>query len=430
MKKEFKFLEKTKLNKLPKNCGVYCFVNKEGEILYIGKASNLRKRVKDHFQHPAFKEEFFLEDTQKIGYIKTDSEISALILEANLIKKYKPKFNVVWRDDKNYFFVGMTKEKFPQIFITHQPQKIKKPIDFVGPFVDGKALKETLKILRKIFPFRSCKKIPKRPCLWYHLSYCPGPCALKISKTEIENSIVEKDCQSNAQRVIEILKEGKKEILKKLKKKMKEAAKKLEFEEAKKLRDQIIKLEKIFSHSKIFEKVATFPQKSFLEEKLKELFELKEVSRIEAFDISNIRGKMAVGAIVGLMGKDFKDKFYRKFKIKFEKRLGDLPMTAEVLRRRFSHIEWGVPDIILLDGGKAHLNLGKTIKKEFPEFEKTKICSLAKKSGKIFIEGKEQPILLKNLDKELLNFILNLNKKVHKFAISYHRKLREKSLLE
>ena len=434
MMENFKFVSKEDLNKIPKEPGVYCLSN-EKEIFYIGKAANLRERVKNHFQQPSYKDYLFLDKVEKIGYIKTGSEIEALILEANLIKKYQPKFNVIWRDDKNYFFVGITKEDFPRIFITHQPQKLinsstHQLTTFVGPFVDGKALKQTLKILRKIFPFRSCKKIPKRPCLWYHLSYCPGPCALKISKTEIENSIVEKDCQSNAQRVIEILKEGKKEILKKLKKKMKEAAKKLEFEEAKKLRDQIIKLEKIFSHSKIFEKVATFPQKSFLEEKLKELFELKEVSRIEAFDISNIRGKMAVGAIVGLMGKDFKDKFYRKFKIKFEKRLGDLPMTAEVLRRRFSHIEWGVPDIILLDGGKAHLNLGKTIKKEFPEFEKTKICSLAKKSGKIFIEGKEQPILLKNLDKELLNFILNLNKKVHKFAISYHRKLREKSLLE
>jgi excinuclease ABC subunit C len=427
--KEFKFLEKKYIDRLPKSPGVYCFVNKDGEILYIGKASNLRKRVKDHFKHPTFKEEFFLEETKKIGYIKTDSEISALILEANLIKKYKPKFNVVWRDDKNYFFVGMTKERYPQIFITHQPQKIKNA-EFVGPFVDGKALKETLKILRKIFPFRSCKRIPKRPCLWYHLGYCPGPCALKISKSEIENSFVERDCQNNAKRVLEVLKEGEKEIIKKLKKKMKELAKKWEFEEAGKVRDQIFKLEKVLSHSHIFEKNVYFERKSFLIEKLKEFFELKNLSRIEAFDISNIRGKLAVGALVGFFGENLKEKFFRKFKIKFEKRLSDLFMTEEILRRRFSHSEWGIPDLILLDGGKAHLNLAKKLKKEFPEFENTKISALAKKSEKIFIEGKEKPISLKNLDQEISNFILNLNKKVHKFAISYHRKLREKSLLE
>jgi excinuclease ABC subunit C len=426
---KFKFLNKKNLNKLPKSSGVYCFTNKKEEVLYIGKASNLRKRVKDHFQNPTLKEEFFLNETEKIGYIKTDSEISALILEANLIKKYKPKFNIVWRDDKNYFFVGMTKEKYPQIFITHQPQKITNA-EFVGPFVDGKAIKESLKILRKIFPFRSCKKIPKRPCLWYHLGYCPGPCALKISKTEIENSFVERDCQNNAKRVLEILKEGEKEIIKKLKKKMKALAKKLEFEEAGKIRDQIFKLEKVFSHSKIFEKSIFFERKTFLLEKLKEFFGLKSLSRIEAFDISNIRGKLAVGALVGFLGENFKERFFRKFKIKFEKRLSDLYMTEEILKRRFSHSEWGIPDVILLDGGKAHLNLGKKIKKEFPEFKKIKICSLAKKSEKIFLEGKEEPILLKNLDKEVSNFILNLNKKVHKFAISYHRKLREKNLLE
>jgi len=420
--KEFKFLEKNNLKKLPQSPGVYCFANKKREILYIGKASNLRKRIKSHFENPTFKEEFFLNEVEKIGYLKTDSEISALILEANLIKKYKPKFNVVWRDDKNYFFVGMTREKFPQIFITHQPQKIKNAT-FVGPFVDGKALKETLKILRKIFPFRSCKKIPTRPCLWYHLSYCPGPCTIKISS-------IEKESQTNAQRVLEILKKGEKEILKKLKKEMKEATKKLEFEEAKRLRDQIFRLERVFLHSKIFEKNLFFEKKTSLIEKLKEFFEVENLSRIEAFDISNIRGKFAVGALVGFLGENFKERFFRKFKIKFEKRVNDLSMTEEILRRRFLHSEWGIPDLILLDGGKAHLNLGKKLKKELKDFEKTKICALAKKGEKIFIEGKEKPISLKNLDKEISSFILNLNKKVHQFAISYHRKLREKSLLE
>jgi excinuclease ABC subunit C len=424
----FKFLKKEELKKLPKSPGVYCFLNKEGKIFYIGKASNLKKRISNHFQKPVFKEEFFINEIEKIGYIKTDSEIEALILEAELIKKEKPKFNVVWRDDKNYFFVVMTKEKFPQVFITHQPKKIKNSV-FVGPFVDGKALKEALKVLRKIFPFRSCKKIPKRACLWYHLGYCPGPCTLKFSNLEIKSSFLEKESQNNAKRILEILKYGKKDILKKLKRKMKESAKKLNFEEAIKIREQIQGLERILAHSNILEKNITFVEENSLKKKLENFFQIKEISKIEAFDISNIQGTFAVGAIVGFLGESLKEKFFRKFKIKFEKKPDDLMMTKEILERRFSHPEWGIPELILLDGGKAHLNLALQIKKNFPEFEKTKIFTIAKGTQKIFIEGQNKPILLKNLEKEIANFILNLNKKVHKFAISYHRKIREKSLL-
>jgi len=177
----FKFLSRNKISQLPKSPGVYAFKNKE--ILYIGKAANIRERVKNHFQQPAYRDNLFINQVSKIGYIKTKSEIEALIFEANLIKKYQPKYNVVWRDDKNYFFVGMTNEDFPRIFLTHQPNPISNLqftiYNFAGPFVDGKALKQTLKILRKVFPYRSCKTLPNRPCLWYHLGRCPAPCLIK-----------------------------------------------------------------------------------------------------------------------------------------------------------------------------------------------------------------------------------------------------------
>ncbi|PIS17178.1 MAG: excinuclease ABC subunit C, partial [Candidatus Nealsonbacteria bacterium CG09_land_8_20_14_0_10_42_14] len=165
---KFKFLKKDKISRLPKTVGVYTF-KKGAKLLYIGKAINLRDRVRQHRE--------LLNQVKQLAYIKTDSEIEALILEASLIKKYQPKYNVVWRDDKNYFYVGVTKEKFPRVFITHQPKRAPAPLTrpgLVGPFVDGKALKETLKVLRKVFPYRTCRNLPKKPCLWYQLNRCPA----------------------------------------------------------------------------------------------------------------------------------------------------------------------------------------------------------------------------------------------------------------
>jgi excinuclease ABC subunit C len=154
-----------------------------------------------------------------------------LILEAELIKKIQPKFNVIWRDSKNYFFVAKTKEEFPRIFWCHQKKLdvrgSKLEVEFVGPFVDGKALKETLKILRKVFPFRSCRVLPKGPCLWYHLGRCPAPCILKTKSAE-EIGLMEKikkECQRNAENVFKIIQGKKKEVLKELKGEMKRRCK-------------------------------------------------------------------------------------------------------------------------------------------------------------------------------------------------------------
>jgi len=431
----FKFLSKENLNKIPKEPGVYCFSDKK-EILYIGKAGNLRERVKNHFQQPTYKDYLFLDEVEKIGYIKTNSEIEALILEANLIKKYQPKFNVIWKDDKNYFFVGITKEDFPRIFITHQPQKLinsstHQLITYIGPFVDGKALKQTLKILRKIFPFRSCKKLPKRPCLFYHLGYCLGPCLLKSKFFEEikEKSQIKKISQKNAQMIMKILKEGKKSVLKELKKEMKREAKLENFEEAKRLRDQIFALEKTLAHSKVLEEIFNEkPEWEKIKEKLREILNFEgEIERIEAFDISNIGGNFATGSMVTFLKGEPEKNLYRRFKIKFEKKPNDIGMLKEVLKRRFSHLEWGLPDLILIDGGKAQLNTA--IKTRPPEF-KGKIIALSKKENKLFLENKKDPISLEDLPKEISNLILKIKKYSHRFAISYHRNLRKKALFD
>jgi excinuclease ABC subunit C len=425
---KFKFINKNKISRLPKSPGIYAFFGKK-EIFYIGKAIDIKERIKSHFQQPSYKDEVFLGKIDKIGIIRTVSEIEALILEANLIKKYQPRFNVVWRDDKNYFYVCFTKENFPRVFISHQIPKNNYLNKCVGPFVDGAALKQTLKILRKTFPYRSCKFLPKKPCLWYQLKRCPAPCLLKNNLAEQIPDISKKtkeESQRNISDVIKIFEGRKEKLLRDLEKKMKEAAKSKNYEKAGRIRDQINSLEKIMAHRMFLEE----EKDSFNWEKTRDSLQFvmndkKDFYRIEAYDISNFQGKEATGAlVVFIKGKPDKN-LYRKFKIKFSKdKPDDIKMLKEVLKRRLKHKEWPSPDLILIDGGKGQLNLAvKEIKNK-----KINIVALAKKNNELFLPYKKKPILLKKMPPEFSNLIIQARDEAHRFAIEYHRKLRENKL--
>ena len=433
---KFKYLKIKEINKLPTTAGVYAF-KKGGKLLYIGKAANIRERVKNHFQQPAYRDNLFISQVSKIGYIKTDSEIEALILEANLIKKYQPKYNVLWRDDKNYFYAVVTQEDFPRVFWTHQT-KVKKilakeqkiGVDFVGPFVDGKALKQTLKTLRKIFPYRSCSKIPNRPCLWYHLNKCPAPCLLKskvIKEIPADSLKIKKISQRNAKNLMKILKEGKSPILKELKREMNLASKSQDFETAGKIRDQINALKRVMEHAKIFEPLLA--QKTNWPETQKVLQKIlktkKKISRIEAYDVSNIQGQEATGSMVTFINGLPDKNFYRKFKIKIEGRPNDVAMIKEVLSRRLKHPEWGWSDVILIDGGIGQLNAALKIKNQNAKCKMIRVMAIAKKNNELYIERQKNPVLLKNLPREVFNLILQLRDEAHRFARKYHHRLRE-----
>lgn len=464
---KFKFLGKDKISRLPKSPGVYAFSargrsaigGKQGrEFLYIGKATNIRERVKNHFPQPVYRDGLFTNQVQKVGYLKTNSEIEALILEADLIKKYQPKYNVVWRDDKNYFFVAITKEDFPCVFWTHQikvkGQKLKVKSLFIGPFVEGTVLKQTLKILRKVFPYRTCKTLPKRPCLWYQLGRCPAPCLLKSPKDPAPNSEagptgqaklaeqiplaylrMKKECQENVKNLIKILQGKKKLVLRNLKKEMKAASISQDFERAAKIRDQIMALERVLAHAKIFteaEAVLKRPEKEWLsvQKILQNILKIrKKISRIEAYDVSNIQGQQATGSMVTFINGQADKNFYRKFKIKISGKPNDIAMIKEILRRRLRHPEWPYPDLILIDGGKAQLNVALQVLKKYQrksalKSAKISVLALAKRKNELYLENRESPILLKNLPREIFNLILQLRDEAHRFAISYHRKLR------
>jgi len=341
---KFKFLAKNKISNLPKTPGIYAF-KKGRKFLYIGKAINLKERVKQHVE--------LLGLAEQLAYIETKSEVEALILEAKLIKKYQPKYNTAWKDDKNYFYVGVTKEEFPRVFITHQPRKIRNSnieirnksqiqnsksrktvsdfvlrasdFEWVGPFVNGRELKQKLKELRKIHPYRTCKTLPKKPCLWFHLNKCLAPCLLRSR-------------------------------------------------------------------------------------------------RIEAYDISNIQGQQATGSMVTFINSRPDKNLYRLFKIKMENKPNDTAMLKEVLQRRLKHKEWGLPDLLLIDGGKAQLNAALSV-------TKIPVMALAKKKNELYLKGQQKPVLLENLPREIFNLILQLRDEAHRFARNYHLKLRKKALL-
>ena len=235
-------------NSLPKTAGVYSFFARrslgEGGLhnpIYIGKAINIRDRVKNHFQQPSYRDDLFIDKVDKIGYFETGSEIEALVLEASLIKKHQPKFNVVWKDDKNYFYVAFAQneQKVPYIFITHQ--KNQQRTNYVGPFVEGTALKKTLRFLRRVFPYYTAKRHPKNKCTYCHLGLCPG------AEADL------KEYRKNINKLILILKGKRNAVLNSLRKEMKMLSKENKFEEAAKIRDRIYNLQQVMAHTRVIE---------------------------------------------------------------------------------------------------------------------------------------------------------------------------------
>lgn len=418
---KFKFVKKESISMLPKGCGIYVF-RKGRQFLYIGKAVNIGKRVKSHFKKSRVKNNIFIDKVNKIGFIETDSEIEALILEAGLIKKHKPKHNIIWRDDKNFFYVGITKEELPRVFLTHQIKERgtenRKQVKYIGPFVSGAALKKTLRFLRRTFPYYSTGKHPETLCSWCQLGLCPGPNPDKIKY------------RKNIKSLIRVLEGKSSQVLKSLKKQMGISSQLQDFERAVQIRDQIIFLERILSHARVLERLK-IEEKTWkkTEKELKKILKTKkQILRIEAYDISNIQGQRASGSMV-VFTKGAPDKSsYRKFRIKMTKGPDDVAMIKEVLERRFEHAEWGLPDVILIDGGKAQLNAGIYVKNRKQETKNIKVISLAKKENKLYIEDRKGYFLLKRFPREIFNLILQLRDEAHRFAITYHKKLRKKGL--
>lgn len=238
---------KEKVQNLPENPGVYLYKDEKGEVIYVGKAKNLKSRVRSYFQTPEkllLKTRVMMEKARDLEIIITSSEVEALILEQNLIKKYRPRYNILLKDDKSYPYLKLTSEEFPRLLITRKVVKDKSR--YFGPYPDAGALNETYKLLRSVFKFRTCAPTVfaqrTRPCLNYHIKKCPGPCTGEISREAYLKEI---------NMVVDFLEGRGEKLIKKLKKAMLEASENLEFERAAKIRDQIVALEKVLVKQKI-----------------------------------------------------------------------------------------------------------------------------------------------------------------------------------
>lgn len=405
---------------LPRSPGVYCFKGKT-EVLYVGKAINLRSRVGSHFQKRNWRDSLFADKTERIGYEKTGSEIEALILETKLIKKFRPKYNVQWKDGKNYFYVAVTQEARPRIFLTHQTKQ-NEPLfktDFIGPFTDGRAIKNTLRLLRRVFPYYTAKKHGGQPCHYCYLGLCPGP------------NPAPSEYRKNIRGIRDVLLGRKQKLLEKLRREMMLEAEKENFEKAAKIKNLVFSLESVLAHARVFG-AAFLPKNNDWKEAQEVLRGIlkpgKPILRIEAYDVANIQGKEATGSMVVFIQGRPDNNQYRQFRIKIGAEPNDVAMLVETLQRRFKHPEWPLAQVLLIDGGQAQLNAAVSVKNKLA-LSSIKVVSLAKKHNELFVEGQKKPVLLKNLGQPVFKLILSLRDEAHRFARRYHFLLRRKRFL-
>jgi len=382
---------KTQSGQIPQNAGVYFFRGKHGKILYIGKAANLKARLTSYFaKNAAPKTASMLEEAKTVNWEVVNSEVEALIKEAELIKRYRPKYNVLMRDDKNYFYAGFTKEKYPKIFVTHQPSASRKPYaishkaygvrrtaGFIGPFTEGGTLRSVLKTLRRAFPYCTCKSPHKQLCLNAKLKKCLGFCCLTHSLPRSKFLALNPACagrplfegsdaspnlergrlvyQKNISSIKKILSGKNRTLTREFKKEMQKLSDARKYEEAARARDKIAALERIFEHRGVIRRDIPSDSAKALRS-LESMLIIEGIKRIEAYDIANIQGKFAYGSMSVWENTAIKKDDYRIFKIKCVKGSDDPAMLREVLSRRFRHPEWTFPEVIIIDGGKPQLS--------------------------------------------------------------------------
>ena len=521
-----------KLKTLPNSPGVYLMRDVRGKIIYVGKARVLKNRVRQYFQsgknHGA-KVKAMVAKIADFETIVTSTEVEALILECNLIKKHRPRYNISLKDDKSYPYLRVTAEDFPRIFLTRRV--IHDGSKYFGPYTSGQAVKETLTLLRKIFPLRTCKTFPKRPCLEYHIKRCAAPCVQKISREDYMQLVnaAEKFLDGRTA-----------EVEREISAQMNEAAESLHFEQAAKLRDILSAIKTVTAKQKIVtdtgdvdaiglarldgetcaqiffvrdgkvvgrenfpltgtddesdEKILTefvkqyysrakisateillpvelddlkllgewlnvkliVPKrgvkkslvdmavenaKKFLAEEsarrqlkdaqtvgaveeLKNFLHLPKLPRrMECFDISHIQGAETVASMVSFFDGAPDKKNYRRFKVRStEGKPDDFLSMREVTARRYEKLSAeNLPDLIVIDGGIGQLN--SALESIRGAGHQVPVVGLAKQFELIFVEGSSIPVELPR-DSQALKLMQRIRDEAHRFAITYHRKLR------
>ena len=535
-----------KVSHLPTTPGVYLWRDKYQRIIYVGKAINLRNRVRSYVQQDvnrSVKVAAMMRRAWDVETIQTKTEMEALILEATLIKEHHPKYNIMLRDDKTYPYVKVTvQEDFPRLFMTRRLER--DGAKYFGPFTDVTAVHHVLRILSSYYPLRTCKSMKvERPCLQYHMHYCEGPCMNYVTVESYRKYIDD----------IVALFEGKQvQVIQEITSKMEQASEDLEFELAAKYRDDLLSIQKVqekqrmvtqrgdmdvlgmaidgpmvciqlffirsgrllgrenyfvqhegdspelvmtefikqyyggstfipkelllpmdsadrelfsewFTSMKGQQVEVSVPQRgykkdlikmaeenaqNFLAErrrqwqytidkaggavkKLAEVLDLPRLpERMECYDISHMQGAETVASMVVFEGGKPAKREYRRFKLKtVQGKPDDFASMAEIMERRYGNEkDWPMPDLIIIDGGKGQLNAALPVIRAMGVTD-VPVISLAKRIEEVFVEGESKSIILEHHTPEL-QLLQQIRDEAHRFAITYHRRLRGKRNLE
>jgi excinuclease ABC subunit C len=435
---------KQKLAELPKSPGVYFHKDKAGDIIYVGKAAVLHNRVRQYFQRSRTRDqktEALVNEIADVDWMVVDSELEALFLEAEMIRRYMPRYNVLLRDDKSLSYIRIDYDSdYPTVTTTRRP--LDDGARYYGPYFSTQAVRQALKLLRRIFPFATKRAVgQKRANLQYHLGLDPG---LEEGKTKLE------DYRANLRKLIAIIEGKRTTLIKELEADMKRAAKAKNFEQAAKLRNQLFALQNL-------NKQVIFSDKEFLDiskdHALNELVNLLSMTafprRIEGYDISHMQGTDVVASMVVFTNGVSDKAAYRKFKTKLDQN-NDFYNMHETLKRRLSEKNrkaWGLPGLVLIDGGKGQLDAAIQARDE-QRCGNIVFIGLAKREEQIVIHKTKSKVTLNRLslkqlggfysesnDFILVNLPLNTNlvkllqrirDESHRFAVSYHSVLKVK----
>lgn len=431
---------KKRLQALPHKSGIYIYTDANGLIIYVGKARDLSKRVKQYFSASTAaseKTQLLIAQIADIQTITTESEFDALLLEAKLIREYLPKYNVVSRDDKSPLYIVLTiSDELPHVLFVRKTslQKFKRSDRIFGPFQSGPVVRMLMRELRRIIPYCTQKQRRGEACFYTHIGLCTH-CPSVIAKLQSgpERLQMVHLYRMQIRTLANILSGKSLSLLKSLEVDMRRFAMELKFEQAAETKRAYDNLSSLLSYhydpnlyvqgDSAVEDLFTAETVALREVLLPHFPKLTALKRIECIDISNLQGDCAVGSCVVLTGGRIDTDEYRRFRIKTVRGVNDFAMIAEVLRRRLAHREWPYPDVLIIDGGKGQLESALGVLSQL--HINIPAVGLAKRYEEIIIRvGPGWKILRMPHTSKAIHLLQRVRDEAHRFAISYHRKVR------
>lgn len=424
-------INKKDITNLPSTFGVYLFKQKN-KILYVGKSINIKARVNSHIENAKLdkKEYLIVSSSDRVDFVTTESEFTALLLESKLIKEYSPKYNVIWKDNKSYLYIKITaKDEFPKIALSRKERDSKSL--YFGPFSSTKIVEDLISDIRHIVPFCTQKNLSKHPCFYSKIHLC-DPCPNEILTLKDKNAYNEKKLiyKKNINKVIRILQGKVKTILKGFYSDLKRLSKDEKYEEAIKLRNKIYRLERLIHYPLSKNDFPASGIKDYQESLLNLLRpyfpKLSVINRIETYDISNLGPDNATASMVVCTGGMIDKSQYRRFKIKNIRKISDFERLDETIRRRFKN-DWPDPQLLVIDGGspqvKTVIETLESIHVDIP------VIGIAKNPDRLVIGNSDFTTLRPKLDDGGFNLIRLMRDEAHRFARKYHLYLRDKDFL-